>query len=98
MAIVSEAVVSAFDKPFIVGASVLSAGAHGETAGHTFNLHPQEVVRALAGVFSPSMADQAQVRTAAIVHEAGIVYYETKSQGSIYHNLPSLSKDRAAIV
>lgn len=37
-------------SPFVVGASVLRAAAHGQATGHTAQLHGQEVVGALAGV------------------------------------------------
>lgn len=66
-------------KPFIVSTSVLGAGAHGKASSHTSYLDSQEMVWALAGVFSPPMTDQAQVRAASIVHGTGIVYCQRKS-------------------
>lgn len=71
---------SQLDKPFIAGASVLRAGAHGKASGHSSYLHCQEVVRTLAGVFLPPVTDEAQVRAATIVHSAGIVYYRRKKR------------------
>lgn len=66
-------------KPFIVSTSVLGAGAHGKASGHTSYLDSEEMVRALTGVFSPPVTDQAQVRAASIVHSTGIVYCQRKS-------------------
>lgn len=71
------------DKPFIVGTSVLGAGAHGKASGRTSYLNSQEMVGALTGVFPPPMTDQAQVRAASIVHRTRIGYCQRKSHNSI---------------
>lgn len=67
------------NKPFIVGTSVLGAGAHGEASGHFSYLDGQEVIRTLTGMSPSPVTDQAQVRATSIVRHTRIVYCERKS-------------------
>lgn len=73
------------DSPLIVDASVLRAGTHGQAAGYVPHLLSQEVVGALAGVPLASGPDQAQVRTAAVVHRTGVGHCRRRIES---HNLP----------